>query len=220
MKHEHERELSGVLDVAPPQAYERGGEGKRAWWRRALELFGTFRRKQGLTREDVAEYRKQKAREELPVTDPERHLGMRVSRLEDMAKGLVVDGARSMTWATISRSRTRSTGPSPTPATPSMPEATHATMSAPTTCACSRRGGSRVRSTTGTKTRSTSHGSEIWSGVSRRARHRRHRRYSSPYHAVAELTNFGRGAHAFGWRVVVLSLCLAPRAVLVWAPRL
>jgi hypothetical protein len=92
VKHEHERELSGVLDVAPPQAYERGGEGKRAWWRRALELFGTFRRKQGLTREDVAEYRKQKAREELPVTDPERHLGMRVSRLEDMAKGLVVDG--------------------------------------------------------------------------------------------------------------------------------
>lgn len=92
MKHEHERELSGVLDVAPPQAYERGGEGKRAWWRRALELFGTFRRKQGLTREDVAEYRKQKAREELPVTDPERHLGLRVSRLEDAAKGLVVDG--------------------------------------------------------------------------------------------------------------------------------
>ena len=45
-----------------------------------------------LTREDVAEYRKQKAREELPVTDPERHLGLRVSRLEDLAKGLVVDG--------------------------------------------------------------------------------------------------------------------------------
>ena len=45
-----------------------------------------------LTREDVAEYRKQKAREELPVTDPERHLGLRVSRLEDIAKGLVVDG--------------------------------------------------------------------------------------------------------------------------------
>lgn len=94
MKHEHESDLARVLDVAPPPAYERGAEGKRAWWRRALELFGTFRRKQGdvLTREDVAEYRKQKAREELPVTDPERHLGLRVSRLEDMAKGLVVDG--------------------------------------------------------------------------------------------------------------------------------
>jgi hypothetical protein len=38
------------------------------------------------------EYRKQKTREELPVTDPERHLGLRVSRLEDVAKGLVVDG--------------------------------------------------------------------------------------------------------------------------------
>ena len=86
MKQDHERELTRVLEVAPPQAYERGSEGKRAWWRRALELFGTFRRKQGdpLTREDVAEYRKQKAREELPVTDPERHLGLRVSRLEDI----------------------------------------------------------------------------------------------------------------------------------------
>src|SRR6476620_2533406 len=80
--------------MAPPQAYERGADGKRAWWRRALDLFGTFRRQQGdaLSREDVAEYHKQKAREELPVTDPERHLGLRVSRLEDMAKGLVVDG--------------------------------------------------------------------------------------------------------------------------------
>ena len=94
MKQEHEGELSRVLDVAPPQAYERGADGKRSWWRRALELFGTFRGKHGdaLTREDVAEYRKQKAREELPVTDPERHLGLRVSRLEDIAKGLVVDG--------------------------------------------------------------------------------------------------------------------------------
>jgi hypothetical protein len=94
VKHEHESELARVLDVVPPPAYERGVEGERAWWRRALELFGTFRRKQGdvLTREDVAEYRKRKAREELPVTDPERHLGLRVSRLEDMAKGLVVDG--------------------------------------------------------------------------------------------------------------------------------
>ena len=94
MKHQHEGELSRVLDVAPPQAYERGADGKRSWWRRALELFGTFRGKHGdaLTREDVAEYRKQKAREELPVTDPERHLGLRVSRLEDIAKGLVVDG--------------------------------------------------------------------------------------------------------------------------------
>ena len=80
--------------MAPPQAYERGADGKRAWWRRALDLFGTFRRKQGdaLSREDVAEYHKQKAREELPVTDPERHLGLRVSRLEDMPRGLVVDG--------------------------------------------------------------------------------------------------------------------------------
>ena len=94
MKHKHESELARVLDVAPPQAYERGADGKRSWWRRALELFGTFRRKHAdaLTREDVAEYRKQKAREELPVTDPERHLGLRVSRLEDLAKGLVVDG--------------------------------------------------------------------------------------------------------------------------------
>jgi hypothetical protein len=94
VKYEQEGKLARVLDVAPPQAYERGADGKRPWWRRALELFGTFRRKHGdvLTREDLAEYRKQKAREELPVTDPERHLGLRVSRLEDLAKGLVVDG--------------------------------------------------------------------------------------------------------------------------------
>jgi hypothetical protein len=94
VKHEHENRLARVLDVAPPQPYERGADGKRSWWRRALELFGTFGRKHGdvLTREDVAEYRKQKAREALPVTDPERHLGLRVSRLDDLAKGLVVDG--------------------------------------------------------------------------------------------------------------------------------
>jgi hypothetical protein len=94
VKHDLENKLARVLDVAPPQAYERGADGKRSWWRRALELFGTFRRKHGdvLTRGDVAEYRKQKAREELPVTDPERHLGLRVSRLDDLAKGLVVDG--------------------------------------------------------------------------------------------------------------------------------
>jgi hypothetical protein len=93
-KHEHEGKLARLLGVAPPQAYERGADGKRVWWRRALELFGTFKRKHGdlLTREDVAEYREQKAREELPVTDPERHLGLRVSRVEDLAKGLVVDG--------------------------------------------------------------------------------------------------------------------------------
>jgi hypothetical protein len=90
----HENELSRVLEVAPPQAYDRFPDNKRSWWRRALELFGTFRRKHGatLTREDVAEYRRQKAREELPITDPERHLGLRVSRLDDLAKGLVVDG--------------------------------------------------------------------------------------------------------------------------------
>jgi len=90
----HEGELARVLDIAPPQAYERGTDGRRSWWRRALGLFSTFRRKQGdaLTREDVAEYRKHKAREDLPVTDPERHLGFRVSRIEDLAKGLVVDG--------------------------------------------------------------------------------------------------------------------------------
>jgi hypothetical protein len=94
VKHENESELARVLGVAPPQAYERGADGKRAWWRRALDLFGTFRRKHGdaLTREDVAQYRSSKAREELAVTDPERHLGLRVSRLEDAAKGLVVDG--------------------------------------------------------------------------------------------------------------------------------
>jgi hypothetical protein len=94
VKHEHENKLARILDVAPPQAYERGVDGKRSWWRRALELFGTFRRKHGdvLTRGDVAEYRKRKAHEELPVTDPERHLGLRVSRLDDLAKGLVVDG--------------------------------------------------------------------------------------------------------------------------------
>jgi hypothetical protein len=94
VKQKHEGELARVLDVAPPQAFERGADGKRSWWRRALELFSTFSRKHGdvLSREDVAEYRKQKAREELPVTDPERHLGLRVSRLEDLAKGLAVDG--------------------------------------------------------------------------------------------------------------------------------
>jgi len=94
VKQEHEGELARVLNVAPPQAYDRGADTKRAWWRRAITLFGTFKRKRGnaLTREDVAEYRKQKAREQLPVTDPERHLGLRVSRLDDFAKGLVVDG--------------------------------------------------------------------------------------------------------------------------------
>jgi len=94
VKQTHEGQLARVLNVAPPQAYERGADRKRSWWRRAVELFGTFRRKHGdvLTREDVAEYRKQKAREQLPVTDPERHLGLRVSRLDDFAKGLVVDG--------------------------------------------------------------------------------------------------------------------------------
>ena len=94
VKHEHEAKLTRVLGLAPPQPYERGADGKRAWWRRALELFTTFRRNHGdvLTREDVAEYRKQKAREDLPVTDPERHLALRVSRVDDLAKGLVVDG--------------------------------------------------------------------------------------------------------------------------------
>jgi hypothetical protein len=94
VKYEHEAKLAGVLGVAPPQAYERGADRKRSWWRRALDLFGTFKRKHGevLTREDVAEHRNQKAREALSVTDPERHLGLRVSRLEDLAKGLVVDG--------------------------------------------------------------------------------------------------------------------------------
>jgi hypothetical protein len=94
VKDKHEAKLARVLGVAPPQPYERGADGKSSWWRRALELFGTFRRKHGdvLTREDVAEYRKQKAREELPITDTERHLILRVSRLDDLAKGLVVDG--------------------------------------------------------------------------------------------------------------------------------
>jgi hypothetical protein len=94
VKSKHDGELARILSVAPPPAYARGADGKRPWWRRAIELFGSFRRKHGdaLTREDVLEYRKQKAREELPVTDPERHLGLRVSRLDDIAKGLVVDG--------------------------------------------------------------------------------------------------------------------------------
>jgi len=94
VKNGHEAKLARVLGVAPPQAYERGADGKRSWWRRALDLFDTFKRKNGdaLTREDVAEHRKQKAREGLSITDPERHLGLRVSRLEDFAKGLVVDG--------------------------------------------------------------------------------------------------------------------------------
>jgi hypothetical protein len=94
VKHQHDGKLARVLDIAPPRAYERGAYGKRSWWRRALELVGTFRRKYGdvLTREDVSEYRKQKARDELPITDPERHLALRVSRLDDLAKGLVVDG--------------------------------------------------------------------------------------------------------------------------------
>ena len=39
MKHKHERELSRVLDVAPPQAYERGADGKRSWWRRATNRY-------------------------------------------------------------------------------------------------------------------------------------------------------------------------------------
>jgi hypothetical protein len=84
----HERELARVLDVRPPEAYERSAESKRSWWRRAFDLFGTFRRKHGdtLAREDIAEYHRQKEREELPITAPERHLGLRVARLEDMAK--------------------------------------------------------------------------------------------------------------------------------------
>jgi hypothetical protein len=92
VKQKHEGDQTRVLDVAPPQAFERGADGKRSWWRRALELFGTFNRNHGdvLTREDVAEYRKQQARAALPVTDPERHLGLRVSRLEDIAKGSTV----------------------------------------------------------------------------------------------------------------------------------
>ena len=55
---------------------------------------GTFRRKHGdaLTWEDVAQYRSSKVRVGLAIADPERHLGLRVSRLEDLAKGLVVDG--------------------------------------------------------------------------------------------------------------------------------
>ncbi len=94
MKHKHDGELARVLNFAPPQAYDRSARGKRSWWRRAVELFGSFKRKHGeaLAREDVAEFRKRKAREELPVTDPERHLGLRVSRLDDFARGLVVDG--------------------------------------------------------------------------------------------------------------------------------
>jgi hypothetical protein len=57
-------------------------------------LFGTFKRKHGelLTREDIVEFRQQQRREELGADDPERHLGLRVSRLEDLARGLVVAG--------------------------------------------------------------------------------------------------------------------------------
>ena len=77
MKQKHEGELARLLNVAPPHAYDRGADGKRSWWRRAITLFDTFKRKRSnaLTREDVAEYRQQKAREQLPATDPERHLG-------------------------------------------------------------------------------------------------------------------------------------------------
>ena len=39
VKHEHEARLARVLGVAPPQAYERGADGRRSWWRRALDLF-------------------------------------------------------------------------------------------------------------------------------------------------------------------------------------
>jgi hypothetical protein len=85
VKHKHDGELARVLNFAPPQAYDRSARGKRSWWRRAVELFGSFKRKHG---EALA----RKAREELPVTDPERHLGLRVSRLDDFARGLVVDG--------------------------------------------------------------------------------------------------------------------------------
>ena len=72
MKHKHEGELARVLDVAPAQAYERGADGKRPWWRRALELFSTFKGRHGdaLTREDVAEYRKQKAGKSCPSPTP------------------------------------------------------------------------------------------------------------------------------------------------------
>jgi hypothetical protein len=45
-----------------------------------------------LTRDDVAKYRNGNARDELPIPDPERHLGLRVSRLDDLAKGLAVEG--------------------------------------------------------------------------------------------------------------------------------
>ena len=173
MKQKHESELARVLDVAPPQAYERGADGKRAWWRRALELFSTFSRKRGdvLTREDVAEYRKQKAREELPVTDPERHLGLRVSRVEDLAKGLVVDGDVDVNdLGDNFEIKDGDFGPSPTPATRSIVRATRATMSAPTTCACSRKGGSRAHFGTGTRTPTTLRAYATWSGATSRRR--------------------------------------------------
>jgi hypothetical protein len=95
VKHDtHQNDLARMLDVEPPQAYKRDADGTRSWWRRALELFGTFKRKHStlLTREDVAEFREQQRRESLAAEDPERHLGLRVSRLEDLARGLVVAG--------------------------------------------------------------------------------------------------------------------------------
>ena len=173
VKQKHESELARVLDVAPPQAYERGADGKRAWWRRALELFSTFSRKRGdaLTREDVAEYRKQKAREELPVTDPERHLGLRVSRLEDLAKGLVVDGDVDVNdLGDNFEIKDGDFGTEPNTGYSIHSPSDARNHERPNHLRCSRKGGSRAHFGTGTRTPTTLRAYATWSGATSRRR--------------------------------------------------
>jgi hypothetical protein len=71
-------------------------------------------------------------------------------------------------WARPSRSRTMNTALPPTAGTRSTVRATRATTSAPTTCAYSRRGGSRARSKTGTRTPSILRACATWSGATSR----------------------------------------------------
>jgi hypothetical protein len=166
VKHEHESDLARVLDVTPPEAFERGAEGKRSWWRRALDLFATFRRKHGdaLTREDIAEYRRQKEREELPVTDPERHLGLRVSRLEDMAKGLVVDGDSELNDLGNAEVREQEEGGSPNSGYSILSQREARTHERPNHLRLFQEGW-EPRSRTATRKMTTSPGCARWSGA-------------------------------------------------------